>query len=71
VDEEILIKVHEKCTKQLVLNVKRNVKFHLNQTQARKFSVETVFKNENQNDTENLMIFGPAKRFAVLELTSC
>ena len=44
VDEEALTEDHEKCTKQLVETVVKNVKFHLNQKETSQSIAVNVFK---------------------------
>ena len=52
VSAEVPVKVsgtildHEKCTKQLVLNVNKNVKFHSNLQKASLFIVENALEKE-------------------------
>ena len=43
--------LQEKCTKQNVQIVEKNVKFHSNQTEKNQFIVTTVSKTTNQQET--------------------
>jgi len=45
---------HEKCIKQLALNVDKNVKYPLNQQKANQFIVEIVMQKEDQRDFNSL-----------------
>ncbi len=46
----------EKCTKQLVQNVKRKPKFPLNQMEHDLYIAGNVFKNEDQSDFNFLLL---------------
>ena len=49
VSEEILD--HEKCIKQRVLTVEKNVKYHSNQQKENQYIAKIATQKEDQNDT--------------------
>ena len=55
-EEVALTEDHEKCTKQLVEIVRKNVKFHSNQDRTSQYTVTSVFKIIKE--TRNILVYG-------------